>query len=202
MKLKNYHKIIKICVAALIVFISVVYLGFVRDWYKKTQVNEELILSIAQKVNQYDDLKQLHMALTQDGNQLDFYKLWEVDKAIYGSREEITEYISINETDGKMMSNEFMQVITQNDLESILDEKFGSFRPIFNLFCTNRKSDYCTYWLSPNMYTKGCYGVAYDNDRIHLVIFCEKYTISICQEQQNGDKAFEEYLRLLDKSLI
>lgn len=190
------------CVAVLIVFISVVYLGVVRDWYKKTQVNEDLILSIAQKVNQYDDLRQLHTALTQDGNQLGISKLWEVDKSIRGSREDVQEYISINESDRKMLSNEFMNVITPNDLESVLDEKCGSFRPIFNLFCTNGKSDYCTYWLSPNMYIKDCYGVPYDNDRIRLVIFCRKYTICINQEQENGDKAFEEYLRLLDKSLI
>jgi len=177
-------------------------LGYIRDWYKKTKIDEELIFSVGNKTNQYDNLTDLHKALTANKNELGVAKLFDSDNGIRGSREGVSsEYIIINKNSYNMTVHSFDSITTQNDLQEVLDNFHGKFRPIFNLFCTTGESESCSYWLSPNMYTKDGYGFPYDNDEIHLVIFCEKYTLSIYQEQENGDKAFESYLQLIDKLL-
>lgn len=186
--LRKHKMLISIFCVCLTLFFSI-YIVFIRDWSKRTSINENWLKYVVDEINEAEDLSEIAERLAHDGNVFKVDKPKEDSEGICLMNDLFNFCIFPNE-DNNGHGPFFLK--KEEDLDEWLDEEYGKFRPIFNLMCRNYEFDGGKVWVSPNIRSKNVYGFTENTDEIMAVLFCKKYTVTLWQDNWGGDKAFEK----------
>ena len=174
------------------IFVAILYLFFVRDWYKPSFIDKHWIECTVEKINAYDDLSEICNDLIKDGN---FFKIDNIDD-LSDEINVVNGYFDFSIVSNDSFNKGYYNIATDEDLDLFLDNEFGEFRPVFNLMSRKYSYERGSCWISPNLKVKNEYGFTEDKDEIMVVIFCEKFTITIRQSGWGGDQPFQRFFLL------